>query len=194
MTAMSELWKKHATHWGDWMNTPLRPCPAEVIHFRQLVHGRSLLLGATQELRHITTDLADINENGMDWLDLPFADGAFDSIIGDGVTVVAGPEVITAAFRKTKPGGTIAFRVFLRNDDPIISPNPAIRKFQQLSKSFVPVQEIYDRIGSSPTTDAYNQSDAVYWLPTLDELPAPERIIYQQYPYAKYFPIIVWTA
>ena len=191
--AMSALWREHATHWDDWKNTPLRPNSAEVLTFQRFVGGRSLLLGSTQELRHLTTELADINENGMDWLNLPFPDGTFDAIIGDGVTVVAGPSVIDAARAKIKPGGTIAFRVFLRNTDAELSPDPAIRKFQQLHKPFVPVQEMYDRIGPTPTTLAYNGSDAVYWLPTLDELPKPNAIIYQQYQYAKYFPIVIWT-
>lgn len=193
MKTMSEMWQEHATHWDDWKNTPLRPCASEVFSFEQLSVGRTLLLGSTQELRHITPEFADINENGMDWLNLPFDDGTFDTIIGDGVTVVAGRAVIDAAMRKVKPGGMVAFRVFLRNTDPVLSPNPAIRKFQQLTKSVVPVQEIYDRIGPSPTTNAYNNSAAVYWLPTMDELPTPSRVIYQQYDYSLYFPIITWT-
>ncbi len=193
MTAMSKLWQEHALHWDDWKNTPLRPCASEVFSFERIATGRTLLLGATQELRHITPEFADINENGMDWLDLPFDDGTFDTIIGDGVTVVAGPSVIDAALKKVNTGGIVAFRVFLRNTDPVLSPDPAIRKFQQLTKSIVPVQEIFDRIGPSPTTNAYNHSDAVYWLPTLDELPTPSYVIYQTYNYSQYFPIIVWT-
>lgn len=193
MTAMATLWQQHATHWDDWKNTPLRPCDAEVRSFEQLALGQTLLLGSTQELRHITLNFADINENGMDWFALPFRNASFNTVIGDGVTVVAGPGVIEAARKMTRPGGTIAFRVFLRNTDPVLAQDPAIRKFQQLTKSFVPVQEIYDRVGSSPTTDAYNNSDAVYWLPTLDELPTPTRVIYHDYPYSQYFPIVIWT-
>ena len=114
MTAMSKLWQEHALHWDDWENTPLRPCASEVFSFERIATGRTLLLGATQELRHITSEFADVNENGMDWLNLPFDDGTFDTIIGDGVTVVAGPSVIDAALKKVKPGGIVAFRVFLR--------------------------------------------------------------------------------
>lgn len=194
MNTIVDTWKGRAAHWDDWKNTPLRPNEQEVLAFEQVATGRSLMLGATLELRHLVTDFADLVENGIDWFNMPFDDGVFDSIIGDGVTMLAGPDVIEVALKKVRSGGTVAFRVFLRNDDPVLSPLPAIRKFQQLTKSYVPVQEIYDRIGSSPTTDDYNNSSDVYWLPTIDELPTPSRVIYQNYQYAQFYPIVVWTA
>jgi SAM-dependent methyltransferase len=132
-------------HWGDivkqWnlLASPLRPCREDVETIRQSVgrgDGLSLLLGVTPEYVDLPARLVAVdnsaamigalwpgNQSGRsvvqgDWLDLPFATGSFDFVIGDGsLTLLSYPTQYEHLFaqlsRLLKPGGKIVIRVFV---------------------------------------------------------------------------------
>ena len=114
----------------------MRPCAEDVENFRQAIGrdpGRCLLLGVTPELATIAPDLTAIdNSSDMigalwhgkreailgDWLDLPFADGSFDTLVGDGcLALLSHPDQHGRFFeqlsRVIAPNGKIVIRVFV---------------------------------------------------------------------------------
>jgi hypothetical protein len=185
------MWDKMLKHWDDWGH-PLRANAEDVAQYTELVYGNSLLLGTTTELRHLATEHADKLTNGYDWFNLPFEKESFDVIFGDGVHVVAGPRLLDVVKPFIKPGGSFISRVFLYNDSPIPSANFNVTKFQNLGKTLVPVQEIYDKFGDLPTTRDYKGSTDVYYFPKLKELHTPSLMFIPTYEYGKFFPILQW--
>lgn len=182
-----------ATHWDDWGH-PLRPNPSEVQTYKKFViPGSTLLLGATVELMPLTNVYAD-RSNGMDWFDLPYEDASFDTIIGDGVLIVAGPTVLPPLMRLLRPGGSLVLRTFLRNTNTKLSSNFNIRKFQGVLEEYEPVQSIYDRMGDHPTTRDYNGSPDVYYFPNEVYSLRPSMSLYPDYEYGEFYPILIWTA
>ena len=98
--------------------------------------GRCLLLGVTPELAGLANDMTAIDNSAAmiealwkpladvkpailgDWLDLPFEDASFDTIIGDGCLVLLShPGQYERFFeqlsRVISPGGRILLRVFV---------------------------------------------------------------------------------
>lgn len=187
------MWDNILKHWEDWGH-PLRPNKEDVHNISTLLLGENrLLLGATPELMEYAKVYVDKVITGIDWFNIPFKKGSFDSIFGDGCLTLAGPELIPTMLSYLKPGGRLVLRVFLRNTGPRAE-HLDIRKFQRWDKVFVPVQEIYDREGSYPTTRDYSGSSDVYFLPDLDMLPTPSVIRIPLYAYGEFYPVIVWTA
>lgn len=189
------MWDKISSHFEDWGH-PMRPNQEDVSIYQSLIGNgdRRLLLGMTEELLPFATESADLRYNGIDWLNMPYPKEYFDVIFGDGVLLVAGPELYDAVMPLLKPGGKFIARTFLRNTSPYYSDNIDIRKFQGLEKNFVPVQELYDIHGEYPTTRDYNGSSDVYFLPDLNHLPEPSAVVYPTYLYCEFYPVIVWTA
>ena len=69
------MWDKMLKHWDDW-SYPLRPSEKDCNIYKILLnryYGRTLLLGKTQELKHLVTDSVDrLNNQPVDWFDLPY--------------------------------------------------------------------------------------------------------------------------
>lgn len=130
-----EYWQGFAQRWSR-LGPPLRPCAEDVEHFRRTLGdapGRCLLLGVTPELATIAPSLTAIDNSAAmikalwpeerkavlgDWLDMPFTDGSFDSIVGDGCLVLLSePGQHERFFRQLErvlvPGGRVALRVFI---------------------------------------------------------------------------------
>jgi SAM-dependent methyltransferase len=129
-------WQNFAKQWNR-LASPLRPCAEDVENFRQAIGrnpGRCLLLGVTPELAEISPQLTAIDNSAAmigalwknngnpailgDWLDMPFADGSYDTIIGDGCLVLLSHPVQHQRFfeqlvRVIAPGGKIVLRVFV---------------------------------------------------------------------------------
>ncbi len=101
--------------------------------------GKCLLLGVTPELADLSPDITAVDNSAAmigalwagrninnpailgDWLDLPFAAGSYDTIIGDGCLVLLSHPVQHRAFfaqldRVISPGGKILLRVFISPD------------------------------------------------------------------------------
>jgi len=143
-------WHKHAHQWQH-VGPPLRPCDKDIQYLEQAVSARSeavhaLLLGVTPEIAAMRwpprTRLTATDRNlGMirtiwpgtqapkkgvacaDWLRLPFADGTFDMVVGDGCfTLFSYPEdyrALAASIRRVlKQSGLFCMRYFLRPDTP----------------------------------------------------------------------------
>lgn len=134
-------WQDFARQWNR-LGSPLRPCAEDVENFRTAMGsdpGRCLLLGITPELADITPQLTAIDNSAAmigalwkqqdigkeviqgDWLALPFPQGAFDTIIGDGCLVLLSHPVQHRRFfeqlvRVIAPGGKILLRVFVGPD------------------------------------------------------------------------------
>lgn len=134
----NKYWQDFARQWNR-LGSPLRPCAEDVENFRQLMGsnpGRCLLLGVTPELAEISPQLTAIDNSAAmigalwtnrnignpailgDWLDLPFAEGSYDTIIGDGCLVLLSHPVQHERFfeqlaRVVSPGGKILLRVFV---------------------------------------------------------------------------------
>lgn len=129
------LWQNHAKQWHR-IASPLRPCPEDVDHFRKAIGiepGRSLLLGVTPELAGLSPDLTAIDHNAEmidllwkdkssvvrgDWLNLPFPEGTFDTVIGDGcLTLLSYPVQYSSLFvqlrRVLSCNGKTVFRLFI---------------------------------------------------------------------------------
>jgi hypothetical protein len=185
------MWDKMLQHWDDWGH-PLRVNTEDIVQYTKLVYGKSLLLGTTTELIHLATEHADKLTNGYDWFNLPFEKGSFDVIFGDGVHVVAGPDLFDAVKPFIKPGGSFISRVFLYNNSTVQSNNFNVTKFQNLGKTFMPVQEIYNKYGDLPTTRDYNNSSDIYYFPALEDLQTPSEVFIPGYAYGEFFPIIRW--
>ncbi|MEO8331088.1 MAG: class I SAM-dependent methyltransferase [Gallionella sp.] len=131
-------WQDFARQWNR-IGSPLRPCAADVENFRQATGsdpGRCLLLGVTPELADLSPTLTAIDNSAAmigalwtiqnagklaiqgDWLALPFAQGSFDTIIGDGcLTLLSHPPQYERFFeqlsRAIQPGGRILLRLFV---------------------------------------------------------------------------------
>ena len=128
-------WRNFAGVYGK-LRPPLRPCATDVDNFRRSIPSgeeRVLLLGVTPELSVLGKQLTAVDNSPRmlanvwpgdregrhamlaDWTDLPFADGAFDAVIGDG-SLNSAPEqtdeVVREVARALAPGGVAAFRLF----------------------------------------------------------------------------------
>lgn len=131
-------WQGFAQKWG-LLGSPLRPCPEDVNNFQQAIGsdaGRCLLLGVTPELAGLSPSLTAIDNCAAmisalwtgkqpvilgDWLDLPFAAGSFDTIVGDGCLVLLAHPVQHSKFfeqlvRVLAPGGKILLRIFVSSE------------------------------------------------------------------------------
>jgi SAM-dependent methyltransferase len=133
-----EHWQNFARHWHR-LGSPLRPCSEDVENFRHEMGsdpGRCLLLGVTPELAGLSATLTAIDNSASmiaelwssrntgnpvilgDWLNLPFANGSFDTIIGDGCLVLLSHPAQHQRFfeqlgRVISPGGKIVLRAFV---------------------------------------------------------------------------------
>jgi SAM-dependent methyltransferase len=121
---------------------PLRPAPGDVANFRAAIAGsdrRVLLLGVTPELSVLGQSLVAIDGSPSmveriwpgdregrrailgEWSALPFDDGSFDAVIGDG-SLNSAPhqvgKVLTEAKRVLAPAGRAAFRLFASPEAP----------------------------------------------------------------------------
>lgn len=124
------------------LGPPLSPAPSDVDTFREAIRGRDrrvLLLGVTPKLAGLGETLVAIDgspemissiwpgdRDGRraivgPWSELPFEDGAFDSVIGDG-SLNSAPhqldKVLAEARRVVAPDGRAAFRLFCSPDTP----------------------------------------------------------------------------
>jgi SAM-dependent methyltransferase len=128
-------WQDFAQQW-DRLGSPLRPCAQDVENFRSAMGddpGRCLLLGVTPELADTAPQLTAIDNNADmigalwhsehkavlgDWLDMPFPDASFDTLIGDGCLVLLSHpaqqrEFFAQVTRVLSPCGRILLRVFV---------------------------------------------------------------------------------
>ena len=121
---------------------PLRPAPADVSNFRAAIAGsdrRVLLLGVTPELSVLGQSLVAIDASPVmieriwpgdrpdrrallgQWSALPFEDGAFDAVIGDG-SLNSAPHHVDTVLAETKrvlaPSGRAVFRLFCAPETP----------------------------------------------------------------------------
>lgn len=129
------LWQKQARQWSR-IGSPLRPCAEDVANFQTAlgIHpGRSLLLGVTPELAHLSPSITAIDNSAAmikalwknkssamqgDWLDLPFQANAFDTAMGDGcLTLLTHPiqyeRLFSQLHRVLSPNGKLALRLFV---------------------------------------------------------------------------------
>jgi SAM-dependent methyltransferase len=120
----------------------LRPSSSDVANVELAIagsRGRVLLLGVTPELSVLGESLIAVDNSPRmieavwpgdsarcraivgDWTDLPFKDGTFDSVIGDG-SLNSAPEgveqVIGEIRRVLRSGGRAVFRMFCSPDEP----------------------------------------------------------------------------
>jgi len=132
-------WQNFAKQWNR-LGSPLRPCAEDVENFRSAMGntpGRCLLLGVTPELAGLTPDITAIDNSAAmigtlwqdkneailgDWLDMPFADRSFDTLIGDGCLVLLSQpgqheQFFAQAHRVLAPGGKLLLRVFVGAED-----------------------------------------------------------------------------
>lgn len=134
-------WRNFASVYGK-LRPPLRPAEADVDNFRSAISGadgRVLLLGVTPELSVLGKQLIAVDNSPRmlanvwpgdredrravvgDWTDLPFAQGRFDAVIGDG-SLNSAPdqveEVVAEVRRVLAPGGKAAFRLFCAPERP----------------------------------------------------------------------------
>lgn len=140
---MRAIWESNARTWAlrSW---PRRPSPDDVAIYRRLagprLDGRTLLLGATPELRDLlsqgsppvvvdssaamyaaTTELLEAADPALetwvqaDWRELPFAPESFDLILGDmiwwGLSVRQQREVVAGIARMLAPDGLYVGRL-----------------------------------------------------------------------------------
>lgn len=134
-------WRNFVTVF-DRLRPPLRPAPSDVARFRSALGpdaGRILLLGVTPELAGLGTHLVAVDNSPRmiarvwpgdtdgrravlaDWTALPFEDGSFDAVVGDGSLNSAAnqlEEVLAEAARLLRPGGKAAFRCFCSPEAP----------------------------------------------------------------------------
>ena len=130
----------HAVY--DRLASPLTPAAADVEIVRSALGGRDdrvLLLGVTPALANLGRSLVAVDNSPQmvaavwpgdrdgrvamlaDWTALPFEDGAFDAVIGDGALNSAPHQmrdVIREAARVLRPGGCAIFRAFCAPEEP----------------------------------------------------------------------------
>lgn len=134
MPTPSNHWADFARQWNR-LGSPLRPCAEDVANIRRgmgSAPGRCLLLGVTPELADISPRLIAVDNCAAmigalwnpgrevvlgDWLNLPFAEESFDTIIGDGcLTLLAHPGQHDCFFQQLDrilvPGGKALIRLF----------------------------------------------------------------------------------
>lgn len=130
-------WLSYHEKWSR-LGPPLRPDKDVIAGFRQALGARvgtALLFGVTPELADIADDLTAIDRSQPmidhiwpgdtthrrarrgDWLNLDFADGAFDAVVGDGsLNMLRYPDCIRTALigvaRVLRPGGRFVCRLF----------------------------------------------------------------------------------
>ncbi len=134
-------WRNFASVYGR-LGPPLRPSTGDVANFRRAIYSAEqpiLLLGVTPELSVLGTQLTAVDNSPRmvanvwpgdtearcamiaDWTNLPFSDGSFDLVIGDG-SLNSAPEqvddVLTEAKRVLAPAGKAAFRLFCGPEHP----------------------------------------------------------------------------
>jgi SAM-dependent methyltransferase len=124
------------------LGPPLSPAASDVATFREAIRGhdrRVLLLGVTPKLAGLGEQLVAVDGSPEmvasiwpgdcegrratlgAWSELPFEDGAFDAVIGDG-SLNSAPhhveQVLAEARRVLPTGGRAAFRLFVSPDTP----------------------------------------------------------------------------
>lgn len=127
-------WRNFAAVFAH-LRSPLRPAASDVARISDALGGarRLLLLGVTPELARLGETLVAVDgAPGMiarvwpgdddrhhailgDWTALPFADGAFDAVIGDGALNSAPGQtrpILSEVRRLLAPGGRAIFRTF----------------------------------------------------------------------------------
>lgn len=134
-------WRNFAGVYGR-LGPPLRPSPADVANVAKAIAGtdrRVLLFGVTPELSALGDELVAVDNSPRmlaaiwpgdrdgrrallaDWTRLPFEDGAFDAVIGDG-SLNSAPgqveQVLAEARRVLAPGGRAVFRAFCSPETP----------------------------------------------------------------------------
>jgi SAM-dependent methyltransferase len=152
----TRLWRNFPGVFGK-LRPPLRPSPGDVANIERGMAGgggRVLLLGVTPELSTLGNELIAIDNSPRmieivwpgddhrrramvgDWTQLPFDDGAFDAVIGDG-SINSAPEVMEQVIREARrvlrPGGRAVFRMFCSPEKP--ESLDAIREDVELGRS-----------------------------------------------------------
>ena len=138
-SSQAQHWNKFAQQWNK-LSSPMRPCAEDVEIMRRKLGsdpGRTLLLGVTPELAGHSNNLIALDNNAAmisalwsgdeeghhavlgDWLDMPFESQYFDTVIGDGSTVLLSysnqyEQMFRQIGRVIKPGGKVSIRFFLR--------------------------------------------------------------------------------
>jgi SAM-dependent methyltransferase len=122
--------------------SPLRPAPGDVAGFRRAIEGgdgKVLLLGVTPELSVLGQSLVAVDASPRmiervwpgdsdgrrailgEWSALPFENGSFDAVIGDG-SLNSAPDrlerVLAEAKRVLAPSGRAVFRLFCSPELP----------------------------------------------------------------------------
>ena len=141
-SSQSQHWNKFAQQWNK-LSSPMRPCAEDVEIMRRNLGsdpGRTLLLGVTPELAEHSKNLIALDNNAAmiealwsddkeghhavlgDWLDMPFEPQYFDTVIGDGSTVLLSyptqyEQLFEQISRVIKPGGRVSIRFFLRPEN-----------------------------------------------------------------------------
>jgi len=128
-------WQDFAKQWGR-LGSPLRPCAEDVENFRSAMGdtpGRCLLLGVTPELAGLTPDISAIDNSAAmisalwrnkneailgDWLDMPFTESAYNTLIGDGCLVLLSrpgqhERFFAQTHRILAAGGKLLLRIFV---------------------------------------------------------------------------------
>ncbi len=146
----AEHWSSFARRWSR-LGSPVRPHPEDVRRFEAIVAGaapaapRALLLGVTPEIAGMrwpagasvfavdqaiavirglwrpAEGLAGAGAVSARWQRLPFRDGAFDLVIGDGCLTALGTATAQGAVsqeleRVLRPGGLFVQRLFVTPD------------------------------------------------------------------------------
>lgn len=135
-------WNDFASQWNR-LASPLRPCREDVETIRQSLEpggGLCLLLGVTPEFTRLPARLVAIDNSAAmigalwpgnqagrnvvqgDWLNLPFAENSFDTVIGDGsLTLLSYPLQYERLFAQLsqvlKPCGKILIRFFVSPEE-----------------------------------------------------------------------------
>ena len=128
-------WSKLANIYNR-MGAPMQPSPVDVARIQSLIAGHDgnvLMLGATPAYADIGVRLTAIDATATmiaqnwpgntaqrsallgDWTSLPYSDGEFTAIIGDGsINSVAEnlPKLFPELRRALAPGGVVALRTF----------------------------------------------------------------------------------
>lgn len=124
------------------MGAPMLPSPPDVDRVNQLIAGQNqnvLMLGATPQYERLGARLTALDGTAKmideywsqagdnrrailgDWLSMPFSDGEFTAIIGDGSFTSAAdglPRLFPEARRVLTPGGVLAVRCFCAPEPP----------------------------------------------------------------------------